>query len=183
MAAAKGWLLDAPIKKSKETRRNGGKPIGKVYDYAINATHEWTNGVMRSQLDCWHDLPNPADRQRILHTTSHIIDTNVRQKAARFLSQWAENKHRADLAGPPRDAERVSLRLSHNGTWQPVPRNNSEPSLRGRPYLPPTVTAHQWDLATQPPPPRWSGPPWAAAAAGPLLWAGATLPAARRTIR
>eukprot|EP00929_Paragymnodinium_shiwhaense_P120060 TRINITY_DN91968_c0_g1_i1.p1 TRINITY_DN91968_c0_g1~~TRINITY_DN91968_c0_g1_i1.p1 ORF type:complete len:224 (-),score=23.04 TRINITY_DN91968_c0_g1_i1:228-812(-) len=136
------------------TRYVAGR-VSQSYDQAVNATHEWTNGVMRSQLDCWR-VPKTAPRQRILHSTSSIVDTGVRQKAARFLNDWVSengtgNVHHAAKKGPY-----ATLKMDQRGHW-----------------VPERCLARSCSSLPEEAPP-WSVNKWATSSQGPAAWAAAS---------
>jgi len=177
--------LSATAKSLGETSKDGtqryvASRVGRSYDQAVNCTHEWTNGVMRSQLDCWR-VPKTASRQRILHTTSQMIDTPLRQKASRYLNDYV-TEHGTDIAPRKHDKFKgTTLKMDHRQQWVCEPTKRSRSLAEDRPWLPPWVTNNQWDLAAQPTPPRWAGVPWAVTDRnGPTLWSGGSQPASRQ---
>ncbi|CAE8624495.1 unnamed protein product [Polarella glacialis] len=179
------------MQTSDEAMLASGKPrFNYVYDQAVNATHDKLNGVLRSQLDVWH-VPRTSGRQQILHASSHIIDTDVRQKVARSFhkAMLEERQRRANgLPSRPGTGARGSptggCKFRHDGTLEfpDLRRCASAGSATfqkpdaGMQWLPPWIDHGQWQAATHAPPPRWLGSPFAATAPGPALWAGATLP-------
>eukprot|EP00931_Biecheleriopsis_adriatica_P077996 TRINITY_DN51473_c0_g1_i1.p1 TRINITY_DN51473_c0_g1~~TRINITY_DN51473_c0_g1_i1.p1 ORF type:complete len:237 (-),score=25.41 TRINITY_DN51473_c0_g1_i1:34-678(-) len=168
--------------KDREEAARGTRPRFEwVYDQAVPATHDRLNGVMRTQLDAWH-CPKTSGKQHVLRATSHIVDTDLRQKVARhynkaLLSQSGLQDAFDPLAGKPIGG---GVRFRPDGSLElaNVRRCNSSPDLsrthdEGQ-WLPSWVDRSHWRKAVSPQAPKWSGVPFAAM--GPSLWAGATMP-------
>mmetsp|Transcript_69551 Transcript_69551/g.123958 ORF Transcript_69551/g.123958 Transcript_69551/m.123958 type:complete len:198 (-) Transcript_69551:118-711(-) len=170
----------------------------RIYDQAVTCTHD--RSAMRSEMTAWR-VPKTGDTQRMLHTTSQIIDTDIRQRATRDLQHWLKEKKEPGSSGLvfhpgnsgggfqltssgtlPRSVSRGSQRSrgSNRSLSTPALPTPEQPLQPGqRPYLPPWVTAAQWDQVVQSPPPRWLAPAYAIAATGPGHWAGAAVPPSR----
>eukprot|EP00927_Polykrikos_kofoidii_P075191 TRINITY_DN71274_c0_g1_i1.p1 TRINITY_DN71274_c0_g1~~TRINITY_DN71274_c0_g1_i1.p1 ORF type:complete len:252 (+),score=22.72 TRINITY_DN71274_c0_g1_i1:165-920(+) len=154
------------------------KRVSRCYNPAIAATHDVSNGVLRSTTDAWK-APTTGDRHRVLAATSAIIDTDVRQKSARFLMD-SLNEARSDVPKPKPPEVGLNMSLSYDGHWRPAARSRSVPQ-EDRPWLPPWVSKEQWDLIAKPSPPSWSGVAYASTST-PQLWAGATIPPTRQPL-
>merc|ERR1719230_2212823 len=70
--------------------------INRIFDQAVICTHD--RSAMRSEMTGWR-VPRTADGQRLLHTTSAIVDTAVRQRATRDLQKWLQEKKRPGSTG------------------------------------------------------------------------------------
>jgi len=164
----------------------------RIFDQAVNCTHD--RHAMRSEMTSWR-VPRTGADQRLLHTTSAIVDTDVRQRATRDLKRWVQEQRHPGTSGMVFTGDLHSegtLRLTHNGQLPRTVGSNrsrscnrscfSSPTLRAgagettesplrhpftsRPYLPPWCSQDQWDQVVQRPPPRWAGKSWATVSGG-----------------
>jgi hypothetical protein len=165
--------------------------INRIFDQAVMCTHD--RSAMRSEMTAWR-VPRTAHGQRLLHTTSAIIDTDVRQRTTRDLQKWVKEQKNPGSTGLVFADEECGggLRLTHNGKLPNMKKSKSSPSASDKlsehrsdsqPYLPPWVSRSQWEQAVRPPPPKWAGAPWAIVSGGPgSHWAGAqSLPSRQGT--
>eukprot|EP00933_Yihiella_yeosuensis_P071142 TRINITY_DN79337_c0_g1_i1.p1 TRINITY_DN79337_c0_g1~~TRINITY_DN79337_c0_g1_i1.p1 ORF type:complete len:222 (+),score=17.36 TRINITY_DN79337_c0_g1_i1:122-787(+) len=201
-----GWSSRyAPETLSVQTvRKTPNKPTRTewVYDPAVMATHDRLNGVLRSQLDCWH-VPRTTAKQDLLHSTSQIVDTSIRQKIARQLNKQLKESTNGSVrstisfaeTGVPgcQDGRPGTLRFRHDGVLH-FPKETGlrrcmsassvtrihDPDDRVERWLPPWTQEQQFARTVGPSAPRWAATEYAATAPGPALWAGASVPAKAR---
>mmetsp|Transcript_66999 Transcript_66999/g.143294 ORF Transcript_66999/g.143294 Transcript_66999/m.143294 type:complete len:262 (-) Transcript_66999:99-884(-) len=182
--------------------RSRQQRVSRVYDQAVFCSHAKQNGVLRSHMEMWR-VPRTSGKQQVLHNSSAILDTEVRDRVARDFNRWLQDRPgslaelRTRLEQPPRPGSSSGARegsgkggsgigVGPDGSLQLEPHRrclsasrvsaSQPPQGEERPWLPPWVTPATWDAATGQAAPAWSASPWASMAQGPLLWAGAVLP-------
>mmetsp|Transcript_100005 Transcript_100005/g.158290 ORF Transcript_100005/g.158290 Transcript_100005/m.158290 type:complete len:182 (-) Transcript_100005:40-585(-) len=153
--------------------------IGRIFDQAVMCTHD--RSTMRSDMTAWR-VPRTADHQNMLHTTSAIIDTKVRQDTTRDLKKWLQERKKPGSTGLVMTADDCGggFRLTHSGKLPKTSKSSSSPDLGesiSRQYVPPWISQSQWEKAVKAPPPRWAGQSWAIVSGGCGHWmGGAVLP-------
>lgn len=114
MAVAGSFALAYPAPQEVMLRRR----VLRSFDPALVATHDRiSGGLMRNNLDSWV-LPKVTDRlhrQRIMKSTSYIVDPVCRQKVARDMELSADVDYK--LLASSVTAGR-GLKLRHDGTMQ-----------------------------------------------------------------
>lgn len=173
-------LATSPLGASKRPpQRRGdrrqGRSVGRLYDPAVVATHDKISGAANS-MSAWR-VPRTTETQRILHSTSHIIDTFTRQRTAKHLIEHIGMPLMDSPSSTSGDGS--GIRLLYNGTMSPAPSMRGSRSLSSlqdpeswretygvervvaeQAWLPPWVSRSDWNQATHPAQlPAWAGQP------------------------